>query len=170
MKYEYLKLSIYCGLTCSAGIFTTGLMTCQLLIYPLIMISIISAIVIASLCFYMNIYISRNMRLKVNAIEIELNSNENIFVEGIAGHNSNKHDVGKLVITNNSLMFRSLSSRQWCYSLSGISNISLTKKWGIIPRGLQFVYKGSEEHYLVDYPEDWKIIIEYIKSFNSQSC
>ncbi|MBK3516470.1 hypothetical protein [Carboxylicivirga marina] len=168
MWYKYLKWGLVFGLISFICVFLTGVLWGKVNTYWWFVISLVSSLFIGVLVFY----ISRIMNYKeikaLRNIRIE-EKEESILVDGIACCIGDKKKVGKLFMTNQKLFFKAAESHsQMSFEIEGISDIKIYRKWRMIGAGLMFNYNGEQTQFNVDYPGDWKALIETGQEFKKQ--
>ncbi|MCG8579571.1 MAG: hypothetical protein MI866_06630 [Bacteroidales bacterium] len=163
MKHKYFKVGTLYGLITVVGVYLIGKLANDTNAYMWFVISILVGLITAIMIYMLNQLMDRKVHRRLSGLEAELQQNDKILIEGPAGKSSLKRSMGKLFLTRNQLLYKSISDKQLNYSLEDVSNVRLCKKWLFFNNGLKFSYDGREEEYHVDYPGDWKAIIEYVK-------
>ncbi len=89
-------------------------------------------------------------------------ANEKILVETKARFKSiNQNKGGKLVLTDKKLLFLHSDSEDFdAFDLRNIHSLSIKKSWGIIDSAIFIAYEKIFFTLKVEYPRDWKRLIE----------
>jgi len=91
----------------------------------------------------------------------EIASDETIILEGPAKKCQPNNKVwGKLILTSERLIFKTIMPSQKNLFLTNIKNIKVKKILGILQDGLIINMDDSTQKFVVDYPQDWKDIID----------
>lgn len=99
----------------------------------------------------------------------DLETNETVIIEGPANYCQSYTNVdGKLLLTSDRLIFRTRDHSQDSFSLGQIISIKVKKTLGILEDELIISINGNTEHFGVDYPGDWKNLIEWQKTLNEK--
>jgi len=167
MKSEYLIVGIKFGILSIGGVLSAGFLIGSEVIGLLLAMSLMMGIMTTGMIYFISKYMDRKVHKSVCRLTAEVKQDDKILVDGLAGHNFQKNGLGKLFLTKRQLLFKTVKTKnQLSYRLDDISDIRLCKVWGLFSRGLKFYYHGNEEQYCVDYPRDWKLLIEYVQEFN----
>jgi len=109
--------------------------------------------------------INLNEEKNISAITLDLDAEESIIIEGSAKYHfeSNVYK-GKLFLTSRRLIFKMLEPKNseavFVSTLKSIKNIDLRRSLRLMGMSLEIESNFAHDKFMVDYPNDWKGIIE----------
>ncbi len=127
--------------------------------------SVLSGLIVGVIAALSLRLISLNEEKIISAITLDLDEEESIIIEGAAKyHFESKVYKGKLFLTSRRLIFKTLEPKRseavFVGTLKSIKNIDLRRSLRLMGMSLEINADLAHNKFMVDYPSDWKGVIE----------
>ncbi|WP_185968958.1 hypothetical protein [Carboxylicivirga sp. M1479] len=162
-----MKIGIGFGLLSLIAAFLIGLLS-DISMKILLPASVVFGILGSMVAYYLSRYLIFREPKILKTINTEIPQSK-ILTEGPARCFNFNNELGKVFLTNKKLLFKSLdSNKEEVFEINDISDIKILRHWGLVGVGLMYNYKGLKVQFALDYPGDWKALIETGQEYNRQ--
>ena len=128
---------------------------------------IIISVLVFSVCHGIDYANYQKIKTRNKSLKVEIRADESLVIDGPASnsvHQGQQH--GRLILTDHRLLFLTIDAPAKEITLKDILDIDIISFMGVFHTGIKLQLGSCEERWMLDFPSDWKVLIELQKRSN----